>query len=577
MKRAPVEFRNVERIRDPLVFVEGVEGVGWDEETRVRLDSGEVRHGVVQEVDHDLAIVQVYEGTEGVGRNNARVAFAGRPATISVSEGWLGRMTNGRGEPIDGGPPILGEEQRPVSGLPINPQSRTTPSEAIVTGISAVDGLATLVRGQKLPIFSVGGLPHLDLAIQLAAQAHAGEEPFRVVFAALGITNADVMQVRDGLEERAEAGELCLIANTASDPIIERILTPRIALTVAEYLAFDRGFHVLVLLSDMTNYCEAVRELAASRGDVPARRGYPGYLYSDLASLYERCGRIRGRDGSVTLVPVLTMPSGDITHPVPDLTGYITEGQLVLSQDVAARDVYPPFDPLSSLSRLMRRGAGPGRSRDDHLDVAAQVQASLDRARDARELSELLGQEALSETDRLHLRFSQTFEEEFLSQGHEESRSLDETLDLAWKVLSVLPRRELSMVSEEELDAHYQEREPSSPPEEEERAEEGGGGREEEDEEEEGRGEEAETEEGREGDGPEDKAGPEQEEKSGEEEPEKEHAETALDEPEGEAETEENEGPQERREPRANEPEAEEEVDDDVSKNENRDGAEAKP
>ena len=325
-----------------------------------------------------------------------------------------------------------------------------------------MDGLATLVRGQKLPIFSIGGLSHLDLAIQLAAQAHAGDEPFRVVFAALGITNSDVMQVRDGLEERAEAGELCLVANTASDPIIERILTPRIALTVAEHLAFERDFHVLVVLCDMTNYCEALRELAASRGEVPARRGYPGYLYSDLASLYERCGRIQGRKGSVTLVPVLTMPAGDITHPVPDLTGYITEGQLVLSSDVAARDVYPPFDPLTSLSRLMRRGAGPGRSRDDHLDVAAQVQAALDRARNAGELSELLGEEALSGTDRLYLKFLRAFEREFLSQSREQSRSLDETLDLAWRVLSVLPRRELSMVSKAQLDAHYAEREQRS-------------------------------------------------------------------------------------------------------------------
>ncbi len=462
MRRAPVEYRAVTKIQGPLLFVEGIQGVGWDEETRVRLDSGEVRHGVVQEVDRDLAIVQVYEGTEGIGRDNARVAFEGRPVTIAVGEGWLGRMTNGRGDPIDGGPRIVGAERREVSGQPVNPRSRATPTKAIITGISAVDGLATLVRGQKLPIFSIGGLSHLDLAIQLAAQAHAGDEPFRVVFAALGITNSDVMQVRDGLEERAEAGELCLVANTASDPIIERILTPRIALTIAEHLAFERDFHVLVVLCDMTNYCEALRELAASRGEVPARRGYPGYLYSDLASLYERCGRIQGRKGSVTLVPVLTMPAGDITHPVPDLTGYITEGQLVLSSDVAARDVYPPFDPLTSLSRLMRRGAGPGRSRDDHLDVAAQVQAALDRARNAGELSELLGEEALSGTDRLYLKFLRAFEREFLSQSREQSRSLDETLDLAWRVLSVLPRRELSMVSKAQLDAHYAEREQGS-------------------------------------------------------------------------------------------------------------------
>lgn len=458
MKPAPIEYRTVRTVDDPLLFVTDVDDVGWDEEVTIRFDDGRLRHGVVQDIDRGLAVVQVYEGAEGVGRDNVRVAFTGRPVTVPVGEGWLGRVTDGRGDPLDGGPSIVGDVQRPVAGRPVNPAARTTPQEAIVTGISAVDGLATLVRGQKLPIFSVGGLPHLDLAVQIAAQAHVGDEPFRVVFAAMGITNADVMAVRDGLEDRAERGELALIVNTASDPIIERILTPRLALTVAESLAFDAGFHVLVVLADMTNYCEAVRQLASARGEVPARRGYPGYLYSDLASLYERCGRIAGRDGSVTLLPALTMPAGDITHPVPDLTGYITEGQLVLSAEVASRDVYPPFEPLRSLSRLMRRGAGPGRTRDDHLEVAAQVQAALDRAEQARELSELLGEEALSETDRLHLRFSRTFEQEFLSQSRSESRELDDTVDRAWQVLSVLPRRELTMLSQELLDAHYQER-----------------------------------------------------------------------------------------------------------------------
>jgi V/A-type H+-transporting ATPase subunit B len=456
VRPAAIEYRSVRDVEDPLLFVAGVDGAGWDEEVRIRLDDGEVRHGVVQELDRDLAIVQVYEGAQGIGRHNARVAFEGRPTTIPVGDGWLGRVTNGRGVPLDGGPAVLGDARRPVAGRPANPASRTTPREPIVTGISAIDGLATLVRGQKLPIFSVGGLSHLDLAIQVAAQARAGEEPFRVVFAAIGITNADVMAVRDGLEDRAERGELSLVVNTASDPIIERILTPRVALTIAESLAFDAGYHVLVVLSDMTNYCEAVRQLASVRGEVPARRGYPGYLYSDLASLYERCGRIRGRDGSVTLVPVLTMPGGDITHPVPDLTGYITEGQLVLSQAVAAQGVYPPFDALTSLSRLMRRGAGPGRTRDDHLPVAAQVQSAVARAQQVRELSELLGEEALSETDRRYLRFARRFEQEFLSQSRQEARSFDDTLDRAWRALSVLPRRELTMVSEQLLDAHVE-------------------------------------------------------------------------------------------------------------------------
>ena len=413
MRPAPVEYRTLRDVHDPLVVVDGVSGVGFDEEVRIRLDTGEVRHGVVQEVDRDLAVVQVHEGSGGIGVDTAGVAFLGEPVTIPVGEGWLGRVTDGRGDPLDDGPPVLADQRRPVTGRPINPAHRETPQEAIITGVSAVDGLATLVRGQKLPIFSQGGLSHLDLAIQIAAQAHVGQdEPFRVVFAALGMTNADVMAVREGLEDRAERGELSLLLNTASDPIIERILTPRLALTVAEWLAHDAGFHVLVVLCDMTNYCEAVRQLGAARGDVPARRGYPGYLYSDLASLYERCGRIRGRGGSVTLVPVLTMPAGDITHPVPDLTGYITEGQLVLSPALAARGVYPPFEPLTSLSRLMRRGAGPGRTRDDHLAVAAQVQAALDRARAARELSELLGEEALSGIDQRYLAFMQAVEQE---------------------------------------------------------------------------------------------------------------------------------------------------------------------
>ncbi|MFP4634421.1 MAG: V-type ATP synthase subunit B [Nitriliruptoraceae bacterium] len=460
MRRAPIEYRTVRTINDPLLFVTDVEQVGWDEQVEVLLDDGEVRHGVVQEIDRGLAIVQVHEGAQGLGLTNARVAFSGRPATIPVGSSWLGRVTNGRGDPLDEGPPILSDVHRGVSGQPINPAARITPQQPVVTGVSAVDGLATLVRGQKLPIFSRGGLAHLDLAVQLAAQAHADDEPFRVVFAAIGITNAEVMSVRDGLEQRAEAGELSLIINTASDPIIERILTPRLALTVAESLAFDHGYHVLVVLSDMTQYCEAVRQLAAARGDVPAQRGYPGYLYSDLSSLYERCGRISGHHGSVSLVPVLTMPAGDITHPVPDLTGYITEGQLVLSPQTAARGVYPPFDPLASLSRLMRRGAGPRRTRDDHLEVAAQVQASLGRARQAAELAELLGEETLSQTEQLHLRFARRFEQDVLAQSPTEVRSLDDTLDRAWRALSTLPRRELTMVAEELLDAHYREPNP---------------------------------------------------------------------------------------------------------------------
>jgi V/A-type H+-transporting ATPase subunit B len=318
-----------------------------------------------------------------------------------------------------------------------------------------VDALTTLVRGQKLPVFSAAGLPHLELATQVAAQATAGGEPFSVVFAGMGLTHPDAALVRDALEERSAAGELALLLNTADDPVIERLLTPRIALTVAEHLAFVRGRHVLVVMSDMTSYCEAVREVSAARGEVPGRRAYPGYLYSDLASLYERCGRIVGRPGSITLLPVLTMPGGDVTHPVPDLTGYITEGQVLLAADLAATGVYPPVDPLGSLSRLMRRGAGPGRTRDDHLDLAAQLLAALSRARQVRELADLVGAAALSTTDQLYLAFEAAFRADLVDQGRDESRPLDTTLDRAWAVLGHLPRRELTMLSAQLLDARY--------------------------------------------------------------------------------------------------------------------------
>jgi V/A-type H+-transporting ATPase subunit B len=373
-------------------------------------------------------------------------------------------VCSGRGKPLDGGPPIFAEQSAPVNGSPLNPTVRETPREPILTGISAIDGLTTLVRGQKLPIFSVGGLPHLELATQIAAQAHAGDAPFAVVFAGMGITHADATAVRDTLEERAASGDLVLFLNTADDPVIERIVTPRVALTVAEYLAFELGRHVLVVMSDMTAYCEAVREVSSARGELPGRRSYPGYLYSDLASIYERCGRIKDASGSVTEVPVLTMPGGDITHPVPDLTGYITEGQLVLSPELHNEGVYPPLEALSSLSRLMRHGAGPGRTRDDHLELAAELMSLLARAREVRELTEVLGEATLSETDRSYLAFEEAFDRRFMSQGHYEARPLDETLDRAWAVTSVLPRRELSGVSSALLDAHYREAVGTEPP-----------------------------------------------------------------------------------------------------------------
>jgi len=458
---AAIEYRDLRRVDGPLLVVGGVAGVGWDEFGEIRLRSGETRHCVVLEAAGDTAVVQVLEGTDGVNPTETAVAFSGTPLQVPIGDGWLGRACNGRGEPIDGGPPVTGPALAEVNGAPLNPVEREAPRDPVHTGVSVIDALTTLVRGQKLPIFSVGGLPHLELATQIAAQAHAGDEPFAVVFAGMGITHADAATVRDTLESRAAGGELALFLNTADDPVIERILTPRLALTVAEHLAFDDGRHVLVVMADMTSYCEAVRQVGAARGEVPGRRGYPGYLYSDLASLYERCGRVRGRPGSVTEVPVLTMPAGDITHPVPDLTGYITEGQVVLSSERNARGVYPPIEPLSSLSRLMRRGAGPGRTRDDHLDLAAQALSLLARARDVAELADLLGTEALSETERLYLAFADAFDGG-MAQRPDENRDLDDTLDRVWRAVSVLPRRELTMLPAEQLDRHYR---PSDDPE----------------------------------------------------------------------------------------------------------------
>jgi V/A-type H+-transporting ATPase subunit B len=452
---ATVEHHDVRAVHGPLLVVAGVRDVGWDSFALIHLSDGETRHGVVLECNRDLAIVQILEGTDGITPAHVSVAFTAGPLRIPVGDGWLGRACNGRGEPIDGGPPISSDVLADVNGTPINPTARAAPRDPVLTGVSMIDALTTLVRGQKLPIFSIGGLPHLELATQIAAQAHASGEPFAVVFAGMGITNADAAAMRDTLERRAARAELTLLLNTADDPVIERILTPRLALTVAEHLAFDGGRHVLVVMADMTSYCEAVRQVGAARGEIPGRRGYPGYLYSDLAALYERCGRLRDRDGSITEVPVLTMPAGDLTHPVPDLTGYITEGQIVLSARQHARGLYPPIDALSSLSRLMRRGVGPDRTRDDHLDLAAQILSLLARARDVTELADLLGADALSETERRYLSYADAFDTHF-TQRPDENRSLDDSLDRAWKAASVLPRRELTMLTADQLDRHYQ-------------------------------------------------------------------------------------------------------------------------
>lgn len=453
-----VQYGDIRRLEGPLVVLGGLgDHVGWDEEVEIVDDGGGIRHGVVLERDGDIAVVEVFEGTAGLGTDHTWARFSGSPLRVPVGEAWLGRVCSGRGDPLDGGPPVFGEATAAVNGVPLNPTIRDVPSEPIVTGISVIDALMTLVRGQKLPVFSVGGLPHLELAAQIAAQANAGGEPFAVVFVGMGITHADAAAVRDVLEERVSSGELVMFLNVADDPVIERIVTPRVALTVAEHLAFTGQRQVLVVMVDMTSYCEAVRQVSAARGEMPSRRGFPGYLYSDLASLYERCGRIRGQVGSITQVPVLTMPGGDITHPVPDLTGYITEGQLVLAEDLHRAGIYPPIDPLASLSRLMRRGAGPGRTRADHLELAAQLVSLLARARDTRELSELLGDAALSQTDRAYLTFEDMFHHGLESQRVREARSLDDSLDRAWRSVAAVPRRELTMVSSALLDEHYQE------------------------------------------------------------------------------------------------------------------------
>jgi V/A-type H+-transporting ATPase subunit B len=451
---ADIEYTDIRELRGPLVVVEGVSGVGWDEFATIVLDSGERRHGLVLEVDRDLAVVQVLEDTAGMDRTGTHIAFSGTPLRIPVGTGWLGRLCNGRGESADGGPPVLGGSYAAVGGAPINPVRREPPKEPILTGVGAVDVLTTLVRGQKLPVFSAAGLPHLELAVQIAAQATCGGEAFAVVFAGMGLTHADASFVRDGLAARSAARELALLINTADDPVIERLLTPRLALTVAEHLAFTEGRHVLVVMTDMTAYAEALREVSAARGEIPARRAYPGYLYSDLASLYERCGRIRGRPGSVTVLPVLTMPAGDITHPVPDLTGYITEGQIVLSADVHSAGTYPPVDPLASLSRLMRKGTGSGRTRADHPAVAAQLIAALARSRQVRELADLIGRSALSLTDLRHLDLEDAFRNRLLSQGTEEIRSMEESLNRAWEVLLTLPRSQLGMIPADLLDTY---------------------------------------------------------------------------------------------------------------------------
>ncbi|BES81657.1 V-type ATP synthase subunit B [Pyrodictium abyssi] len=445
------EYRSVRRIRGPLMVVERVHRVAYNELVEVEDDSGNRRLGRVIEVGRNFAVVQVFGETHGLSTGAATVRFLGSAYTYPVSVDMLGRIFNGIGEPIDGAPPPSPEDALDINGYPLNPYMREFPRDFIQTGISAIDGLNTLVRGQKLPIFSGAGLPHNKLAVQIARQATVpGEaEDFAIVFAAIGVKHDEALYFREEFEKSGALDRAVLFINLASDPAAERLVTPRIALTVAEHLAFNHGMHVLVILTDMTNYCEALKEVSAMRREVGGRRGYPGYMYSDLASIYERAGRIRGRKGSITQMPILTMPNDDITHPIPDLTGYITEGQIVLSRELHNRGIYPPINVLMSLSRLMKEGIGPGKTREDHQAVADQLHAAYSRAIEVRSLAMIIGEAALGPDEKKYLRFAEAFEQRFIRQGFYENRSIEETLDIAWEVLSILPESELTRIPDE--------------------------------------------------------------------------------------------------------------------------------
>lgn len=450
------EYRTVSQIRGPLIFIERTTGVAYDEIVEVIDDQGERRQGRVLEVDGQLAMVQVFGGTEGLDVDRTRATFTGGVARLDVAPEMLGRMFDGAGRPIDAGPDLVPEDSRDINGFPLNPAMRNPPSEFIQTGIAAIDGLNTLSRGQKLPIFSGSGLPGNELAAQIADQARVRgeEEDFAVVFGAIGITHREAAFYIDRFQRSAAMDRTVLFVNRADDPVIERLLTPRAALTTAEYLAFTLGRHVLVLLTDITNYCEALREVAAAREEVPGRRGYPAYMYSDLANLYERSGRVEGLPGSLTQMPILTMPDDDITHPIPDLTGYITEGQLVLSRDLHQQGVYPPLDVLPSLSRLMNAAIGEGRTREDHRAVADQLYALYAEGRDLRRLVAIVGEAALSEEDQQVMQFTDRFEAEFIGQG-EVDREVEATLDLAWELLAPFPDRALKRVPPEWIERYH--------------------------------------------------------------------------------------------------------------------------
>ena len=452
----PKEYRTIQEVAGPLMMVHGVENVTYNELGEIELANGEIRRCKVLEVDGSTALVQLFESSTGINLESSKVRFLGHCMELGVSEDMLGRVFDGQGRPIDGGPEILPDARMDINGLPMNPAARVYPAEFIQTGVSAIDGLNTLVRGQKLPIFSASGLPHAQLAAQIARQAKVrGTEPFAVVFAAMGITFEESNYFINSFKETGAIDRTVLFINLANDPAVERISTPRMALTAAEYLAFQKNMHVLVILTDITNYADALREVSAARKEVPGRRGYPGYMYTDLASLYERAGRQKGCTGSITLIPILSMPEDDKTHPIPDLTGYITEGQIILSRELYRKGLMPPIDVLPSLSRLKDKGIGKGKTRADHADTMNQLFAAYARGKDCKELMTILGEAALSDVDLLYAKFADEFEKQYVNQGYTTDRSIEETLDIGWKLLRILPRSELKRIRDEYLDEYY--------------------------------------------------------------------------------------------------------------------------
>lgn len=453
----PKEYRTIQEVAGPLMLVQGVENVSFDELAEIELANGEKRRCRVLEIDGNNALVQLFESSAGINLASSKVRFLGRSMELGVSEDMLSRVFDGLGRPIDGGPDILPEKRMDIAGLPMNPAARNYPQEFIQTGVSAIDGLNTLVRGQKLPIFSASGLPHAELAAQIAKQAkvRGTSEPFAVVFAAMGITFEEANFFTESFRETGAIDRTVMFVNLANDPAVERISTPRMALTAAEYLAFEKDMHVLVILTDITNYADSLREVSAARKEVPGRRGYPGYMYTDLASLYERAGRKKGKAGSITMIPILSMPEDDKTHPIPDLTGYITEGQIILSRELYRQGVQPPIDVLPSLSRLKDKGIGEGKTRKDHANTMNQIFAAYARGKEAKELMVVLGEAALTEIDKLYAKFADEFERQYVSQGYETNRDIEETLNLGWRLLSILPRTELKRIKDEFLDEYY--------------------------------------------------------------------------------------------------------------------------